>query len=610
MKTSKRILLTAFVLAAASNLTAEDLRVKLDPKSPGRVFEGVGAVSAGATSALLRDYPEPYRSDVLDFLFKPQFGASFQHLKVEIGSGMNSTCGAEPSHAINPEELANPVPRGYELWLAAEARKRNPDIILDALPWGTPYWTGGYTTPEAAKWVVAFLDAANKHWRLDFNYVGGYRNECRPPESDKARTFIVEHLRPALDRAGYKNVQLPAGFLESGMRFWSSEDFSNDGKFRLGWHYIRSIIREYDELRMTKSEAWAPFSSLPAGIKWNNVGFIDASACRNGHYEVKPALWCVAHVTQFAQPGWKFMDSAQGRIEKDKLGGVFTTLRDPKGKDWSLIAATWKPVTLEIEIDPALAGGPVAVWKSNEAEQFRKIDMLKPEGGKLRVALEGGSSLYTLSTTTGQIKGQPPHPIPPKQPGGPWQDDFQNYKEHDSPHYWIDQEGTFEVVTDDGRKVLKQVVPKRGTVWGLSYGSCWSSYGGTDRVRAMKIATAVQVRKGFVEIGAGADAERTLRFQLHDNGKWKLLHKDSTVLKEGEAASFHSNKTCRLSFELDARPGKPSRVTCAINGSECHSGEVPRKDNKPEKMDAGLLPLIGSSYDPNLFESVEVAPVP
>ena len=32
--------------------------------------------------------------------------------------------------------------RGYEWWLMVEAHKRNPDIILDILPWGAPGWVG------------------------------------------------------------------------------------------------------------------------------------------------------------------------------------------------------------------------------------------------------------------------------------------------------------------------------------------------------------------------------------------------------------------------------------------------------------------------------------
>lgn len=43
-------------------------------------YDGHGALSAGASSRLLWDYPEPYRSDVLDYLFKPQFGAGLHTL--------------------------------------------------------------------------------------------------------------------------------------------------------------------------------------------------------------------------------------------------------------------------------------------------------------------------------------------------------------------------------------------------------------------------------------------------------------------------------------------------------------------------------------------------
>jgi len=54
-------------------------------------FDGHGALSAGASSRLLVDYPEPQRSEILDFLFKPNFGASLHILKVEIGGDTQST---------------------------------------------------------------------------------------------------------------------------------------------------------------------------------------------------------------------------------------------------------------------------------------------------------------------------------------------------------------------------------------------------------------------------------------------------------------------------------------------------------------------------------------
>ena len=51
---------------------AETVSVLLKGSDTGRTFQGVGAVSAGASTRLLYDYAEPYRSDVLDFLFRPE----------------------------------------------------------------------------------------------------------------------------------------------------------------------------------------------------------------------------------------------------------------------------------------------------------------------------------------------------------------------------------------------------------------------------------------------------------------------------------------------------------------------------------------------------------
>src|SRR5690606_6803708 len=129
--------------------------IVIDGNARGEVFEGVGAVSAGASSRLLIDYPEPFRGDILDYLFKPMFGAGLQHLKVEIGGDINSTTGTEPSHARTRDELMHPrkgfYQRGYEYWLMSEAKKRNIDMIFDCLQWGAPGWfTGGFFSQDNA----------------------------------------------------------------------------------------------------------------------------------------------------------------------------------------------------------------------------------------------------------------------------------------------------------------------------------------------------------------------------------------------------------------------------------------------------------------------------
>src|ERR1700751_5266861 len=152
-------LLLCFLTGAAQ---AQSVAVTIDASSPGRTFDGFGAVSAGASSRLLYDSPEPYRSQVLDYLFKPGYGAALQHLKVEIGADVNSTDGSEPSFMRTPSDYdAN---RGYEWWLMEEAKKRNPDIILEVLPWGAPGWVGtdSLYTPAMADYVSRFIEAAKR----------------------------------------------------------------------------------------------------------------------------------------------------------------------------------------------------------------------------------------------------------------------------------------------------------------------------------------------------------------------------------------------------------------------------------------------------------------
>src|SRR5215831_18884399 len=107
--------LAVLALGLTAAVCAQD--IYLDANKPGRTFEGIGALSAGASSKLLIDYPEPQRSQILDLLFKPGYGASLQHLKVEIGGDVNSTCGTEPAFAHTREELTKPdFERGYERW--------------------------------------------------------------------------------------------------------------------------------------------------------------------------------------------------------------------------------------------------------------------------------------------------------------------------------------------------------------------------------------------------------------------------------------------------------------------------------------------------------------
>ena len=83
------------------------------------MFDDVGGTSSGGGTRMLVDYPPAQRSDLLDLMFTPKFGMSLQHIKVEIGSGGDTTQGSEPTHARSPSDIN--FDRGYEVWLMEQA---------------------------------------------------------------------------------------------------------------------------------------------------------------------------------------------------------------------------------------------------------------------------------------------------------------------------------------------------------------------------------------------------------------------------------------------------------------------------------------------------------
>ncbi len=106
------------VLAVPAPGTAAQV-VQLKGDAERKRFDGIGAVSGGgATSVLLKDYPEPQRSQILDLVYKPMFGASISALLVEIPGDGNSTQGSMPSHMHTRDDLNYSSARLYVVDLA------------------------------------------------------------------------------------------------------------------------------------------------------------------------------------------------------------------------------------------------------------------------------------------------------------------------------------------------------------------------------------------------------------------------------------------------------------------------------------------------------------
>jgi Glycosyl hydrolase family 59 len=177
---------------------------------PGPVFQGVGAISGGGgNSRLLVDYPAAERTQILDYLFSPHYGASLQLLKLEIGGGGFSSDGAEPS--VEPVKGQLNCGAGYEFWLARQALARNPAIKLYGLQWSAPGWVrssqqGGLWSRADVGYVIDWLRCAKQN-NLTVSYVGGWNEHYQGTPAQEA-WFV--NLRAALNAAGFTSTQIVA----------------------------------------------------------------------------------------------------------------------------------------------------------------------------------------------------------------------------------------------------------------------------------------------------------------------------------------------------------------------------------------------------------------
>jgi hypothetical protein len=501
--------------------------VILDGRGPGRTFEGIGGLSAGAGTRLLPDYPERQRSDVLDYLFRPNFGASLHHLKVEIGGDVNSTEGTEPSHARTREEFEHPRPeysrRGYEWWLMREAKKRNPHVYLDVLQWGAPHWIGDKNFPDVgnpndlkwpermtpnrrkfytqdnAEFVASFIRGAKDYHALDIDYCGIWNENLHDSawikllrktldchgltkvriigcdEDGKQQWGIVDEfprdaeLNNAVSVVGvhYPRCASPAAARQCGKPLWASEDNPgwNSPEWMWGLATAKMFNRNYIQGKMTKTVFCYLIDSFYDSLAWANSAPMKANTPWSGHYEVWPTLWAIAHTTQFAQPGWRYLDHACGLLPK---GGSYVSLRSPEPRgDYSVLLETSdakSPQTFSFRTNGGLTTGPLHVWRSNAADQFERQGDLTPVEGLFTLTVQP-RCVYSLTTTTGQHKGKTEIPPSADFPM-PYEDDFERYEPGKMAKYFSDQAGVFEVARrPEGGKCLRQTVSQRGIDW-------------------------------------------------------------------------------------------------------------------------------------------------
>lgn len=597
--------------------------ITVDGAGPGRVFGGLGAVSA-SSSRLLFDYPEPQRSELLDYLFKPGYGAALQILKVEIGGDMNSTDCAEPSHMRTRDDLN--FDRGFEWWLMKEARARNPEIALAGLQWGAPGWfEGGFWSRDNIDYILKWLEGARRHG-LTIQYLGGWNESGFEPswfvELDRALKSAAPEVKIiAADDLPHHNWRVAAAMLADpafldavdvlgqhspggwrslyqhysstpearsiGKPLWASEQsaLSHDVG---GGPWARGINRAYIDARITSSMAWAPVSAWYPHLPHADTGLILAQWPWSGYYCIGSIVWVYAHTTQFTRPGWQYIDSACGYLD---TGASYVTLKAPEaspaGRHYSIIIETMNatgPSDVRFMIAGGLAAGPVHVWSSHiasatPADDFIHERVVEPVDSAFSVTLEPGH-VYTLSTTSGQSRGgaRPPSNVF-EQMALPFVEDFESYAPGKLARYFLDLNGGFETAPAGGGRegmVYRQMVTRQPIAWNLAgaggmppttiFGDprWWGDY--------ELSADALLEQDGYIEcIGRiAAQAGQKIagyHLQIHSNGTWRLYSQDLSGVRPDDeeiasgAAPFPVGRWHTVALRM-----KGSEISFLLNG--------------------------------------------
>jgi hypothetical protein len=488
---------------------APALTIHVDPAGPGRTFDGLGAISSAGNSRLLIDYPEPERSRILDFLFKPGAGLALQVLKVEIPGDMNSTSGSEASHMHSADDLD--CHRGYEWWLMKEAKARNPGILLAALPWGSPAWTGAPTTfytPELIEYLLAWLDCAGENG-LAIDYLGG-RNEtfwdlawivalkaAMTAHGTQAKLVMADthqttgwlfamllagdattaaavdvvgvHYPCFYDSNDATVCDAPPEVLGLDKPLWASEQGGDPASFP------RILTRGYADARLTAFHLWPMLGALPEGLPFQDSGLVVAREPWSGSFRVAQLAWTFMHVTQSTAVGWRYIDDASGRLGDDRAAGAYATLVSPDGTLATTLIETTNASearVAELEYAEGMPKRPVHVWVTDTASSkpgdalVHECD-LDPASGPVRLALAPGR-FYTLTTTGAPVRGDTTSPAPSPFPL-PYVNDFDSETPGQEARWLASGNGAWEVVQCGGGRTgrcVRQVVTEKPKFWG------------------------------------------------------------------------------------------------------------------------------------------------
>ena len=366
-------------------------------------YRGAGMVSANNSSRLMMDYkwehPESYRK-ILELIFGRD-GLAVSHLKIEMGSDINSSSGTEPSVKRKADEKAD-VRRGAGFMLARDAKEINPDLTLDMLWWSEPRWVSDSDDVYAMRyaWYKESLDEAYYVYGLVFDYVSAVRNEraidgewikylskrlksekncpydyskIKIVAGDEVCTWVIadmmcgdRELLDAVDVIGshytsrssdnakklakeygkelwFSEASTPMQYVAGAVRF--DKRYSGLGGLNGVLDVANRFITMYAEGCMTLCEYQPIVAAYYDGVNYSHKQYIEAADPWSGYFRLDEGFFMQLHFSRFIKKGWCFVDGANfgdGKVGGDGHALVdasysYLTAADPVTGDYTVV---------------------------------------------------------------------------------------------------------------------------------------------------------------------------------------------------------------------------------------------------------------------------------
>ncbi len=679
------------------------INTKTDLASENKLWRGMGMVSGNNSSRLLLDYksqnPKQYQ-ELLELIFGDK-GCGVQHLKIEMGSDINSSSGTEPCTMRTPDEKAD-VTRGAGFILAADAKKVNPNLTLDMLWWSEPLWIerenglmSGAQLPKEKiyenryLWYRENLLAAYETFGLKFDFVSATQNErawdadwiiylSKHLKSDSKAPYdfskikivagdevctwnqanlMVENkeLFDAIDVIGshytYWSNETVQNLRENGKEVWMSEGSSPMGYAKSLSRYdgngsglnglngvldvASRIITMYAAGKMTLYEFQPVVAAYYDGVTYCHKQLISAQTPWNGYYELAPGFFMTLHFSLFIKRGWLMLDQASfadGHAAGDghALGGAtYSCLSacNPKTGDWSSVITNTTENPIEYNFE--LKNDDKKLWLY-ETSSWKKSDSLKKSPVKIKNKLckiiIKPNSIVTLSTiNTNPLEDalslSSVSEKDDKVLALPYEDDF-SYSDDflsergGAPLFTTDEGGAFEVIKEDGQKILQQkiLLENKACEWGGSPEPVTNL--GDDRWFNYSVQIEGRFDPSDISannyIGIGGrynlpdSGKNGIWLKLQANGKWDLMRNNQSI-KNGNIETLSKNDKWQKEWHKLSLSFEGMTISAFIDDVEVCDFELGLGE-KVSLQGAGRA-AIYSAYRKNCYKNLKITPL-